>query len=206
MPIRAPVNPRAPAVVATMIRRVVPLAPVAVSVRRSRAASLRTRPTLMPRMASASTMPKTVASLTTVASDGMLLRVSTDIPDAAATCWAFLIWAAVRTPRAWMNQPAALTGDCRFSARRPCSVTTVFGADGPEGSWLICWIGGLAMQLPAGHGHWFWPGAPSPFLGLLTYCINDKPARPERTVRKSASGLTWDWLMPNRLSSWGVAR
>ena len=34
-----------------------------------------------------------------------------------------------------------------------CSVITVFGADVPDGSWLISWIGGLAMQLPGGQGH-----------------------------------------------------
>src|SRR5580693_3330842 len=95
IPITAPVNPSAPTVAAVIVRRVVPLAPVAVSVRRSRAASLRTRPTLMPRMPSASTIPKIVAASMICASDGTLLRVSTLIPDApAASCWAVVITTA----------------------------------------------------------------------------------------------------------------
>ena len=43
---------------------------------------------------------------------------------------------------------------CRCSVVIACSVTTVFGADVPDGSWPISWMGGLAMQLPAGQGHW----------------------------------------------------
>ena len=47
--------------------------------------------------------------------------------------------------------------------------------------------------------------APGPPFGVLMNCSCDSVARPGRMVRKSASGLTWDWLMPNRLSSCGVA-
>ena len=43
-----------------------------------------------------------------------------------------------------------------------CSVTTVFGAEVPDGSWLTSWIGGLAMQEPGGHGHWLLPPGPPP--------------------------------------------
>jgi hypothetical protein len=103
-----------------------------------------------------------------------------------------------------MNQPSALTDDCRSSARRPCSVTTVFGADVPDGSWLTSWIGGLAMQLPAGHGTGCLARrGPGPLFGVLRNCSCDSVDRPGRIVRKSASGLTWDWPMPNRLSSCG---
>ena len=52
---------------------------------------------LMATMPSASTIPKIVAASMICASDGMLLRVSMLIPDApAASCWALVIWAAVR--------------------------------------------------------------------------------------------------------------
>jgi hypothetical protein len=93
MPTTAPVSPSAPAVAAVIVRRVAPLAPVAASVRRSRRASLRTRPTLRPRMPSASTSPKIVAASTICHSDGMLLRVSTVmLPGAAAaSSWAVVI-------------------------------------------------------------------------------------------------------------------
>ena len=84
IPTTAPVNASAPAVVAVIARRVLPPAPVADSVRRSRAASLRTRPTLRPRMPIASTIPNSVAASMICASDGMLLRVSTPMPAAAA--------------------------------------------------------------------------------------------------------------------------
>ena len=52
-----------------------------------------------------------------------------------------------------ISQPLGWTELCRCSVVIACSVTTVFGAEVPDGSWLISWIGGLAMQEPAGHGH-----------------------------------------------------
>ena len=76
MPSTAPSRPSAPAVTAVSRRRVELLAPVAVSVRRSLAVSLRIRPTLMARMPSASAMPKTVAQSRIVAVVGMLFLVS----------------------------------------------------------------------------------------------------------------------------------
>ena len=81
----------APAVTAEMARRAMLPAPVAVSVRRSLAVSLRSNATLMARMPTASRMPKTVATSRMSADVGMLLRVSTVSPAAAAACWAALI-------------------------------------------------------------------------------------------------------------------
>src|SRR5260370_42515734 len=128
-------------------------APVAVSVRRSRAASLRTRPTLMARMPSARMIPKIVAASMICASDGMLLRVSTLIPDApAASCRALVTCAAVRPFGTVMSQPAVVIELCRRRVVIACSVITVFGAEVPEGSWLTSWIGGLARQEPGGAG------------------------------------------------------
>ncbi len=153
MPITAPVNASAPAVAAVIVRRVVADAPVAVSVRRSRAASLRTRPTLMPRMPSARTMPKIVAASMICASDGMLLRVSTLIPDAPAASWRALVTcAAVRPFGTVMSQPAVVIEPCRRSVAIACSVITVFGAEVPDGSWLTSWIDGLATQERGGQG------------------------------------------------------
>ena len=87
MPSTAPARPSAPAVAAVMVRRVVLLAPVAARVRRSLAASLRIRPTLMARMPSASRIPKTVAQLMIVDEAGMLFLVSMVRPAAAAVAW-----------------------------------------------------------------------------------------------------------------------
>jgi hypothetical protein len=61
MPRTAPSRPSAAAVAAVIIRRVVVLAPVAVSVRRSRAVSLRITPTGMASTPRAITMPSAVA-------------------------------------------------------------------------------------------------------------------------------------------------
>ena len=61
MPRTAPSRPSAAAVAAVIARRVAPLAPVAVSVRRSGAVSLRIRPTDMASTLSAITMPAAMA-------------------------------------------------------------------------------------------------------------------------------------------------
>src|SRR5215472_16201410 len=170
MPSSAPVKPSAPAVAAVMLRRVVLLAPVAARVRRSLAASLRIRPTLMARMASARTMPNTVAQPMTVADEGTLDLVSTLMFAAPAATWALWICALVSGLAVWISQPATLSGPvCRPSVRMACSVITVLGADVPDGSALTSWIEGLAMQLPLGQGNevGFWPGpglsGPGPF-------------------------------------------
>ena len=80
-----------------------------------------------------------------------LLFALTGIAAAAA-----LLLARPATPKALgtvISQPLTETEACWWSVLIACSVTTVLGAEVPEGSWLICWIGGLAMQEPAGHGH-----------------------------------------------------
>ena len=64
-----------------------------------------------------------------------------------------MTWVAVRPFGTWMSQPEVWTDFCRCRVVIACSVTTVFGADVPDGSWLISWMGGLAMQLPRGQGH-----------------------------------------------------
>ena len=61
VPSTAPSRPRAPAVAPVIVRRVVLLAPAAASVRRSRAVSLRIRPTVMTSTPSAMIRPSTVA-------------------------------------------------------------------------------------------------------------------------------------------------
>src|ERR1700722_9048853 len=144
-----------------MLRRVRPLAPVAARVRRSLAVSLRIRPTLMARMASARPMPNTVAQLTIVAEVGTLVRVSMLMFAAAAATWALWICALVSGFGVWISQPATLPGPvCRCSVRTACSVITVLGADVPDGSALASWIAGLARQEFFGHGNevGFWPG------------------------------------------------
>src|SRR5690348_14822213 len=170
MPSTAPVKPSAPAVAAVMLRRVRPLAPVAARVRRSLAVSLRIRPTLMARMASARTIPKTVAQLTIVAEVGMLDRVSTLMFAAAAATWALWICALVSGLAVWISQPMTPPGPiCRPSVRTACSVITVLGGDVPDGSALTSWITGLARQAFFGQGNevGFWPGpgplGPGPF-------------------------------------------
>ena len=149
------------------MRRVRELAPVAARVRRSLAASLRIRPTLMARMASARTMPNTVAQSMIVADVGTLDLVSTLMFAAAAASLALWICALVSGLAVWISQPATVPGPvCRPSVWMACSVITVLGADVPDGSALISWIGGLARQLPLGQGNAFGFG-PSRFLMLL---------------------------------------
>ncbi len=83
----------------------------------------------------------------------MLLRVSTLIPDApAASRWAVVTWAGVRPFGTVMSQPAVWIEFCRCCVVIACSVITVLGAEVPDGSWLISWIGGLATQEPGRQG------------------------------------------------------
>jgi hypothetical protein len=88
VPTRAPSRPRAPAVAPVRVRRVVLAAPVAVSVRRSLAVSLRIRPTVMAITANASSRPKAVPPSSSCDSDGCADLVSTVAPVALAICWA----------------------------------------------------------------------------------------------------------------------
>ena len=77
MPRTAPSRPSAAAVAAVIIRRVAPVAPAAVSVRRSRAVSLRIRPTEAASTPSAMTMPSAVAPSANSLRLGALDLVST---------------------------------------------------------------------------------------------------------------------------------
>ena len=86
-----------------------------------------------------------------------------------------------------------------LNSRMACSVITVFGAEVPEGSAPVSWIGGLARQLPGGHG------LPGGLLAVYHSCICCIVDRPGRMVRKSASGLTCAGEIPNAFSSCGVA-
>src|SRR6266581_1435056 len=207
MPSTAPLKPSAPAVAAVRLRRVVPLAPVAARVRRSLAVSLRMRPTLMARMASARTMPNTVAQSMIVADVGTLDLVSTVMPAAAAARWALWICALVSGLAVWISQPPTPLGPvCRPSVRMACSVITVLGAEVPDGSALISWIGGLARQLLCGHGNEFGFGpGPSGLMLPERSCMLARPDSPGRIVRMSAVGLTWLALIPKACSNCGVA-
>ena len=151
MPSTAPVRASAPAVTAVIARRFQLLAPVAVRVRRSLAVSLRMRPTVMARMPSARTIPKTVAQLMISDDDGMLDLVSTVMPCAAAATLALAICPAVGGFGLWMSQPSGTA--CRPRVRMACSVITVLGADVPDGRALTCWITGFARQSRFGHGY-----------------------------------------------------
>src|SRR5437764_9205303 len=156
MPSTAPVQPSAPAVAAVRLRRVLLLAPVAARVRRSLAVSLRIRPTLMARMASARAIPNTVAQSMIVADVGTLDLVSTLMLADAAARLALWICALVSGLAVWISQPATPAGPvCRPSVRMACSVIRVLGADVPDGSALTSWIGGVARQLPGGQGNAF---------------------------------------------------
>jgi hypothetical protein len=71
-----------------------------------------------------------------------------------------VIWAGLRPFGTVISQPAVWTELCRCSVLIACSVTTVFGAEVPDGSWLNSWILGPGRQEPAGQGH---PLPPGPF-------------------------------------------
>ena len=108
VPRSAPRNPSDPAVAAVIVRLVLLLAPVAARVRRSLAVSLRISPTLIARIASASTIPASVAESMTSMPDGALFLVSMDMPDTfEARSRASLICVAVGGCTVVMNQPAS---------------------------------------------------------------------------------------------------
>ena len=117
VPSSAPRNASAPAVAPVIVRRVVLVAPVAVSVRSSLAVSLRMRPTVMASTPSATRRPTAVAPSRSPAFDDCFCRVSTVIPAAAAVCRAELIWAVVSGDGVWMNQPAATDFSPNFCER-----------------------------------------------------------------------------------------
>src|SRR5580693_5410339 len=107
-PRTAPSRPSAAAVAAVIIRRVLALAPVAVSVRRSRAVSLRIRPTDMASTPNAITMPSAVTPSVISPRLSEPDFVSTVNPKASASCLAVSICAAVSGPGVWMSQPSRL--------------------------------------------------------------------------------------------------
>src|SRR5690348_11887343 len=146
-----------------MVRRLQLLAPVAASVRRSLAVSLRIRPMLMPRMPRASAIPNTVAQVMISDEDGALDLVSMIRPALAAASRALLICAAVGGCGVVTSQPAGLA--LRWNWWTARSVITVFGADVPAGSALTSWITGLGRQLVFGHGKLL-PLGPPGALGL----------------------------------------
>jgi hypothetical protein len=114
-----------------------------------------------------------------------------------AVCLAFVIWVAVSPPGAWTSQPAVVA--VNLNSRMACLVITVFGAEVPEGSAPISWIGGLARQLPGRQG------LPGGLLRVSQSCICCIVDRPCRMVRKSASEWTCAGVIPNAFSSCGVA-
>src|ERR1700683_4204502 len=152
---------------------------------------------LIARMPIASTIAKIVAASVTCVSDGMLLTVSMLAPAVTAVCLAFVIWVAVSPPGAWISQPVVVA--VNLNSRMACSVITVFGAEVPEGSALISWIGGLARQPPGVQG------VSGRTLRVSQSCMCCVVDRPGRMVRKSAPGLTCVGVIPNALSSCGVA-
>ncbi len=103
-------------------------------------------------MPSASRIPNTVATSMIWVSDGMLLRVSTLIPAAAAVCWALWIWLAVSGCAVRISQPWVVMLPASPSSWTACSVITVFGAEVPDGRALSCWITGLFTQWPLTQG------------------------------------------------------
>ena len=137
-------SPSAPAVTAVSVRRVKLDAPVAASVRRSPAVSLRTSPTDIPSTPRAMTIPKIVAQPMTADELGWSFFDSTEscVVDAASS--APLIWAAVKGCDPWTSQAPGLVW--MWNLRRACSVMTVFGADVPVGSAPTSWITGCATQ------------------------------------------------------------
>jgi hypothetical protein len=115
------------------------------------AVSLRTRPMLIARMPSASTMPKMVATSVICATTVICAStVSMLAPAVGAVCLALVIWVAVSPPSPWISQPAVVA--VNLNSRMACSVITVFGAEVPAGRAPISWIGGLARQLPGRQG------------------------------------------------------
>ncbi len=136
---------------AVRLRRLRELAPVAVSVRRSLAVSLRIRPTLMARMPSASAMANTVAQLTISDEAGASFLDSMLRSLAAASALAFVIWAEVMGVSAWSIQPPRLFSLSRWRRRNALSVITVLGAEVPFGSWPSPWTTGWARQEPGAH-------------------------------------------------------
>src|SRR5579872_2064080 len=152
-------NPRAPAVTAVRLRRVKPDAPVAPSVRRSSAVSLRTRPTDMPSTPMAITIPKTVAHVMMADDVGWSFFDSTEISVVDAVSWALLTWAAVKGWLPWTSQSWFMTW--MRNSRTTRSVISVFGAEVPVGRAPTSSITGWARQWDAAL-HCDPPGAPGP--------------------------------------------
>ncbi len=139
------------------MRRVLLDAPVAASVRRSLAVSLRTSPTDIPRTPRATTIPNIVAQLITAEEDGWSFFASTESWLVEAVSSAPLIWAPVKACAPCTNQ--SLVSVWRWNSRTACSVITVLGADVPLGSAPTSWITGWARQPDAAVQPWeLWEG------------------------------------------------
>src|SRR6266566_2796050 len=115
------------------------------------------------------------------------------MPAAEAVSLASVICAAVGGCEAWISQPETLL--CRPSAWMACSVITVLGPDVPDGRAPTSWITGLARH---------WPGHEPP-LSPYWSRMPERPDNPGRMVRRSASALISDALIPKACRSWGVA-
>lgn len=126
------------------VRRVVLLAPAAVRMRRSLAASLRMRLTVRARTARARMMLVAVAEARMVERSGFPFAVSMCASAPSASWRAAVFWAGVSGRAVWMSQPFGTR--CSWSAWTACSVMRVLGAEVPEGRLPKVWIFGRRMQ------------------------------------------------------------
>ena len=159
-----------PPVAAVRVRRVLPVAPVAVRVRRSPAASPRISPTVMARTPRASSSPAAVAPERMAVSWVWWSLVSTVMPASAATWRARATWAPVSGARASTSQPAGR--GCHPCRRRPSRVTSEVGGGG---------VGEVDRRIG-----WTLPASGAPRCGRTGW---RSAARRSGAVRTSASGV-----------------
>src|SRR5262249_48034772 len=159
------------AVVAVRVRRVVLVAPVAVRVRRSPAASVRISPTVRARTPRASSAPAAVAAALMVASDAWVFLASMTRPALAAASRASASWVAVSGWLELMSQP-----DCiclQWRRCRPVQVMNEVGSEGEPGAWI----------------RWRW-------VALAEGGLVIRASGPAWMVRKSVGGLIAAGLIP----------
>src|SRR5215471_16800504 len=187
MPRIAPSRLRAAAVAAVIIRRVMPLAPVAVSVRRSGAVSLRIRPTDPASTLSAITMPSAVAPSAKSSRLGLEVSVWTCTSLAFPNCRTALSCVAVSGAGAWISHPCRL--GCMWYLLTAYSVSTVFGADVPLGRLPTVAIAGLARQplLSVQGGPPSLPGS----AGALDVPGEQPPSFRAPSLRRRLRGCRW---------------
>ena len=151
VPRTAPSRPRPPAVAAVMVRRVVPLAPAAVSVRRSLLVSLRISPTVMASTPRATSSPTAVAPVKDLPQRYLSGLGLDSRPGGRGQLPGAVDLRRGQVGRAArMIQPEVTSRSPR--ARIARRVMTVFGVDVPEGRAGNRLDGLTAMQLPAGQG------------------------------------------------------